>query len=386
MDNGFGLASGNWADNSWKANQYKGSLNDFVQLDAKHGAKKESDWLANGDEADDKEVQSELGDPEDPVVMDNGFALASGNWADNSWKANQYKGSLNDFVQLDSNVDIKTRVASKVAALNRRESDYIANADRDDDKEVESELGDGEDEIVTDNGFALAGGNWADNSWKQNQYAVQLGQKVHRKKHHHKKHHKHHRKPHNKGAVQLRGSGDFDIIANADAADDLEVESELGDASDEIVMDNGFALSSGNWAGDENRFKNDQYTMVQTGAKTGDLFLTETYKADHPNHIPNAMYQNQPEGNDALFLQMNDLFLTQEYKDEHPNRIPNAMATPLNKDVDEVLIQTGDHYFTQEFNDEHPNKIPNAMYQASKEDVIDMQIDMNEIDNFNPRA
>jgi len=362
MDNGFGLASGNWADNSWKANQYKGSLNDFVQINAKHGAKKESDWLANGDEKDDLEVQSELGDPEDPVVMDNGFALSSGNWADNSWKANHYKGSLNDFIQLDANVDIKTRIAAKVAALNRRESDYIANADRDDDKEVESELGDAEDEVVTDNGFALAGGNWADNSHTQNQYAVQLGQKVHRKKHHHKRHHKHHSKPHNKGAVQLRGSGEIDIIANSDAADDLEVESELGDASDEIVMDNGFALAAGNWMENENKFKNDQYTMVQTGAEAGDLFLTETYKAEHPNKIPNAMYSTQPEGNDALFLQMNDLFLTQEYKDNHPNKIPNAMLSPLNKDVDEVLIQTADHYFTQEFKDEHPNKIPNAMY------------------------
>lgn len=32
MDNGFGLSSGNWAPNAWTANQYKGSLNDFVQL------------------------------------------------------------------------------------------------------------------------------------------------------------------------------------------------------------------------------------------------------------------------------------------------------------------------------------------------------------------
>jgi len=34
MDNGFGLASGNWAENAWTANQYKGSLRDFVQTDA----------------------------------------------------------------------------------------------------------------------------------------------------------------------------------------------------------------------------------------------------------------------------------------------------------------------------------------------------------------
>lgn len=39
-----------------------------------------------------------------------------------------------------------------------------------------------------------------------------------------------------------------DWIANADAADDLEVESEMGDGSDEIVDDSGFALSSGIWA------------------------------------------------------------------------------------------------------------------------------------------
>jgi len=119
--------------------------------------KKESDWLANGDAKDDLEVQSELGDAEDPVVMDNGFGLASGNWADNSWKANQYKGSLNDFVQLSA--EHKNKVKSK------KESDWISNADADDDKELESELGDGSDEIVTDNGFALASGNWADNKW-----------------------------------------------------------------------------------------------------------------------------------------------------------------------------------------------------------------------------
>jgi hypothetical protein len=117
--------------------------------------KKESDWLANGDAKDDLEVQSELGDASDPVVMDNGFGLASGNWADNSWKANHYKGSLNDFVQLSAEHKIKSK----------KESDWISNADRDDDKELESELGDGSDEIVTDNGFALASGNWADNKW-----------------------------------------------------------------------------------------------------------------------------------------------------------------------------------------------------------------------------
>jgi hypothetical protein len=45
---------------------------------------KESDWISNADAADDKEVESEMGDGEDEVVMDSGFALASGIWADNS--------------------------------------------------------------------------------------------------------------------------------------------------------------------------------------------------------------------------------------------------------------------------------------------------------------
>lgn len=45
--------------------------------------KKESDWIANADDADDKEVESELGDEEDEIVSDTGFALSSGNWEAN---------------------------------------------------------------------------------------------------------------------------------------------------------------------------------------------------------------------------------------------------------------------------------------------------------------
>jgi hypothetical protein len=197
MDNGFGLASGNWADNSWKANHYKGSLNDFVQVGSeishkkklRNRNKKESDWLANGDAKDDLEVQSELGDSEDPVVMDNGFGLASGNWADNSWKANHYKGSLNDFLQLREarhNLTKKAKKSHKKKGhkskkghkkpangsnvMLRKESDWIANADAADDKEVESEMGDGDDEVVQDSGFALSGGLWMDQSVIADQY------------------------------------------------------------------------------------------------------------------------------------------------------------------------------------------------------------------------
>jgi len=47
-----------------------------------------------------------------------------------------------------------------------RESDWLANSDATDDVEVESEMGDGSDEVVSDSGFALASGIWGDNSVK----------------------------------------------------------------------------------------------------------------------------------------------------------------------------------------------------------------------------
>jgi len=65
--------------------------NSFVDLG------KESDWIANADAADDKEVESELGDEEDEIVSDTGFALASGNWQPNRYTKNQYEKEI-DFV------------------------------------------------------------------------------------------------------------------------------------------------------------------------------------------------------------------------------------------------------------------------------------------------
>jgi hypothetical protein len=213
----------------------------FIVLGQQVFVKKESDWLANGDEKDDLENQSELGDPRDPVVMDNGFGLSAGNWADNSWKANNYKGSLNDFVQLNSSHKVK------------KESDWISNADAADDKECESELGDGSDEIVTDNGFALAGGNWANNKHKANQYDPDLAFLMLQHHQHKRSQRKHHHHPRNHQNIQLGKESDW--VANADDADDKELESELGDAEDEIVTDNGFALAGGNWL--PNVYKND---------------------------------------------------------------------------------------------------------------------------------
>jgi len=67
----------------------------------------------------------------------------------------------------------------------------------------------------------------------------------------HKKHKKHHKKgkkvhkPKNHSNVMVKKESDW--IANADAADDKEVESEMGDGDDEVVQDSGFALSGGLW-------------------------------------------------------------------------------------------------------------------------------------------
>ena len=97
--------------------------------------------MANGDHTDDREVQDHT-DTHDDIVTDHGFR-ATVNWP-----------------RIDP-----VPPALTLVSLNK-ESDWIANADAADDKEVESEMGDGEDEIVEDNGFALAGGNWMDNSVK----------------------------------------------------------------------------------------------------------------------------------------------------------------------------------------------------------------------------
>lgn len=179
MDNGFGLSSGNWAENAWTANQYKGSLRDLVQLDAhtthksKAHAKKESDWISNADAQDDKECESELGDGSDEIVTDNGFALSSGNWADNKHTANHYDPDLMFLMQQhhehkahQAKHHHHKHPARKSNVQLKKESDWIANSDSYDDQEVESEMGDGEDEIVSDTGFALASGNWEPNQYR----------------------------------------------------------------------------------------------------------------------------------------------------------------------------------------------------------------------------
>jgi hypothetical protein len=41
------------------------------------------------------EVESEMGDEEDEIVSDTGFALSSGIWQPNNYTKNQYEKELN---------------------------------------------------------------------------------------------------------------------------------------------------------------------------------------------------------------------------------------------------------------------------------------------------
>jgi len=175
-------------------------------------------------------------------------------------------------------------------------------------------MGDGSDEIVTDNGFALAGGNWADNKWTRNHYDPDLmflmsQYKEHKAKKHHKKHH---HRPSRSSNVLLKKESDW--IANADASDDKEVESEMGDEEDEVVSDTGFALASGNWEPNQYRFHyTPELNFVQTDAE--------------------------------------------------------------------------DHFYTSDFMENHPSKVKNAFYQRGEDqDVMNIALEYNEIDNYNPRA
>jgi hypothetical protein len=52
-----------------------------------------------------------------------------------------------------------------------------------------------------------------------------------------------------------------------------------------------------------------------------------------------------------------------------------------------MFLQTGDHFYTEEFKEAHPHKVKNAFYQRGEAiDTTNMQLEYNEIDNYNPRA
>jgi len=88
---------------------------------------RESDGLANGDKADDKEVQ-DVNDADDDIVSDTGFT--------NRFKFSQTRS--------ENLAQTKTDL--------RRESDELANGDKADDKEVLDEW-DVDDDVVEDSGF-----------------------------------------------------------------------------------------------------------------------------------------------------------------------------------------------------------------------------------------
>ena len=69
----------------------------------------------------------------------------------------------------------------------------------------------------------------------------------------------------------------------------------------------------------------------------------------------------------------------------------NALAQPLDKAADTMYLQMDqmetDHFYTQDFKEAHPHHLKNAFYQRGEEqDAMNIALEFNEIDNYNPRA
>jgi len=60
------------------------------------GAQRDSDWLANADKADDKEVEDEF-DPDDDIVQDTGFSHL---WVQTKSKINKQPVSIGELMNL----------------------------------------------------------------------------------------------------------------------------------------------------------------------------------------------------------------------------------------------------------------------------------------------
>jgi len=105
-------------------------------LNARAGIKKTSDWLCDGDSADDKEIQ-DTADPEDEIVEDFGFS-----------GSRNARGQVR-LLQLNG-------IPEYWHQVNEKYSDQLANGDKDDDKEVEFEH-DPNDLIVDFNGHTNRG-------------------------------------------------------------------------------------------------------------------------------------------------------------------------------------------------------------------------------------
>ena len=105
---------------------------------------KPSEYLCDGDNADDKEIQ-DAADPADTIVEDFGFS-----------GSRNARGQVR-FVQLGDEVDYPYNMDNQnLMIYNMKYSDELANGDRDDDKEVEFEH-DPTDLIVDYNGHTNRG-------------------------------------------------------------------------------------------------------------------------------------------------------------------------------------------------------------------------------------
>jgi len=105
-----------------------------------------SDQLANGDDADDKELEDE-DDPRDIIVDDDGFV--------NQWDIDMDKAGEWTAVQLDQDVKVDPKVDPKKSSLveNKEEdrfSSELVNGDKDDDKDL-IDINDKDDSEVDEN-------------------------------------------------------------------------------------------------------------------------------------------------------------------------------------------------------------------------------------------
>lgn len=117
---------------------------------AQSGVKKTSDWLCDGDSADDKEIQ-DTADPDDEIVEDFGFS--------GSRNARGQVRLLQSKVESMSNAELNAMLNARAKGIwptGHKYSDELANGDSADDKELHWEE-DPWDPIVDYNGHTNAG-------------------------------------------------------------------------------------------------------------------------------------------------------------------------------------------------------------------------------------
>jgi len=110
-----------------------------------HLKDKPSDYLCDGDSADDKEIQ-DTADPNDDVVEDFGFS--------GSRNARGQVRLLQSKVDMMSNAGLNAMLNSRMKTqLKTKPSDYLCDGDSADDKEIQ-DTADPNDDVVEDFGFS----------------------------------------------------------------------------------------------------------------------------------------------------------------------------------------------------------------------------------------